>query len=690
MVAVGVVVLGAQGLIALGIGMIATNALTLLFAPSMPKPDAAQTQKKEPRPVRTKGIGTRRVYGKVMYWDTNHDGETVDVLAFLSGRSHAMRQAYLNDEKVSITMGGVSGGVVQPLPDGSYGDLSPPKVLVGFRLGLPTETAFPAVISALPGIWTSAHRGDGITSGYMIKRPVKTNHYLEVYPQADDTTLSAVFDMAYLFDPRDPTMDAYDQETWVKSDPILDNPVLGLLWYLLTDRGVDYDTQILPVIDYWISAADHCDELVPLKSGGTEKRYRCCILYEMTAEPAQIIGEILKTFDGWYSQDSLGRYIVYSGRYYEPTITIGPEQIVNARHQGFVEDEDFINEITITYVSDAHDYNEPDTTPWRDEDDISERGRVNSTSFSPQSPSHSQNRRLAKRVMARQNASDRGTITTNYDGMSVIGQRFIWLNHVEAGTTFYTGPAEIITSPEKDMTSLGVTFDWVRVDPNIDAWNPETEEGEPAPVEDRIAPAPLDTPEISDFSAILSSDGSNALILIDVDAPDRNDLIWYGRWKQATDSVWNEQEYTDIDASALVTLLIGLVPSNASIDVAAAYQVGDGRVSDWSATVTVSTATASLAPVPNTAFTATGAAGSVSGSWANSISSNFGHSELWSGPTTDFGDAGQLGSDYSGAAGVTETFSETLTAGTYYLWTVAYNATDTASSRTGPIEVTVT
>jgi len=72
------------------------------------------------------------------------------------------------------------------------------------------------------------------------------------------------------------------------------------------------------------------------------------------------------------------------------------------------------------------------------------------------------------------------------------------------------------------------------------------------------------------------------------------------------------------------------------------------------------------------------------------VSGNFGHSELWGGTTNVFGSASQIGADYSGSAGVLETFSEARTAGTWYLWTVAFNATDSASTRTGPIAVTVT
>jgi hypothetical protein len=674
-------------LIASGLGMIATSAVALLFAPSMPKTDAATTQKKEPTPVRSKGYGTRRVFAKMMLFETALNGATVDVLAFLDGRSHARGQVYLNDDKVTLV-----GDVVQPLDDGRYGDLTPPKVYAGFNLGLATETAFAAVISLLPGIWTADHRGDGITSGYLIKNPVKDKNFLTVYPQGDSVVMSAVFDMQYLFDPRDETMDAYDPDSWVVSNPLLDNPALALLHYLITDRGVDYDTQILPVIDMWTDAADHCDEMVEMKDGSFEKRYRCWFLYDMTAEPAQVITEIIKTFDGWYCQDALGRYLVYSGKFYEPTVTIGPEHIVDARHQAYVEEEDFYNEIVVTYISTPHDFNEVDTDPWRDEDDISERGKENSTSFNPQVPSHAQARRLTKRQMARNNAPDRGTITTNYAGQIVEGQRYIHLNHVEAGATFYSGPAEVVTSPEKNLQTGGVTFDWVAVSESIDTWNAATEEGEPAALGDRVAPEPLDAPVIASATAELASDGSSAQIRIIGDAPDRNDLTWYVGWKAASDSIWNEAEYTDIDPSPSVELLTSLVPTNSSIDVRIAYQTGDGRLSPWSSTETESTSTTSLATGPTTDVSASGGVGSITVNWRNPASLNYGYTRSYYGATNVFGAATALTpDDVAGTLAYRSVNFTGITAGAYYVWTRAFSSTGVGSSPTiasGTVTVT--
>ncbi|OGT55474.1 MAG: hypothetical protein A3E01_09200 [Gammaproteobacteria bacterium RIFCSPHIGHO2_12_FULL_63_22] len=656
---------------AVGLGMVGS-----LFAPSAPKPEPAERQVKTSTPLRNYIYGRRRSYGALVLFETATDGTAVDVIAFADGRVSAVHAIYLNDDLVTLT-----GSSVNALADGRYASSA---VNVGYNLGLATETAFSAVISKLPGIWTSSHRGDGVMAGYMLKTPVKQKHFLDVYPQGDNITLSLVIDGMTLFDPRLTGQDWADDDTWTGS---FDNPVLGLLHYLVTKRPVDYDTKILPVIDYWIAAANICDTARALKAGGAEKLYRGWIMYDSSAKPHEVISEFLKTCDGWMGETPEGYLIIYVGQLYTPTVTITSTEIIDYEVKNFVEDEDRLNEVIVSYISDQHDFNTVEATAWLDSADIAERGRKVSQPFAPQVPSHAQVQYLAKRMMARQNAQYSGTISTNYSGRSVIGQRYINLTVEEAGTIFYDGLAEILTIERNHQTS-GVNFTWAAVSAALDDWNEVTEEGDPAPVGDGVAMAALSVPVVSSSSAQL--DGGSARILITCSSPDRADLTWYLHWRLNGETVWNEQEYSDIAQGTSIDLVSDLVPVDQSVEVEVSYSTGSGQFSGWSATETISTSTAALAPSPNTAFTASGGSGSVSGSWSNSTSSNFGHSELWYGTTSVFGSASQLGSDYSGVAGATEAFSESLSADDYYLWSVAYNAADSAASTTGPIAVTVT
>ncbi len=662
-------VTGNPALIALGLGR-----LSAAFQ-SSPRPDAAETAIKTARPPRVSAYGASRLYGAYLLYETATDGAGVDVFAVHDGELTSVLQLYLNDDEVILT-----GDVVNEGDDGRYAD---DKISMHYTDGASPGTAISAVVTKLPGIWSSDHRGDGIVQLAVIGEAVKAKHFLDVYPNGFPLgSMAAQWQKCPDPDAIDPT----DESAWTWTE----NSIRHLMHYMIVREGVDYASKIAPTLSYWQAAAAICEEAITLKGGGSEERYRSCVSHKHTDAHGSVKAAIMQTCDGWMAPRADGAIIVYAGKYYAPTVSIGASEIVAFEWSGVgVDDSDAINELICGYVSADHQYNSVETDAWRDEDDISERGQVLAETLDIQCPSWGQVRRLAKRAMARQNALYRGTVTTNFAGRSVLGERFINLAIEEAGVTFYDGPAEIVACT-RNISSGGVTFEWIAADENIDAWNPATEEGDPAPVGNRVAAVPIDTPVIDTATAQLSADGTFAQISVVITSEDRSDLTWFLRWKISTNTIWNEAEYTDIDAGTSVELLSDTVPINAMVDVAVAYQVGDGRVSDWSATATVDTTTANLAPSGNTSFTAVGGVGNTSGSWSNSLSSNFGHSELWSGPTTDFDDATQLGSDYTGTQGVTEAFSETLSAGTYYLWTVAFNAANTASSRTGPIEVTVT
>ena len=320
-------------------------------------------------------------------------------------------------------------------------------------------------------------------------------------------------------------------------------------------------------------------------SPASEPRYRSCVAHKHTDAHKDVLANLLACCDGWMAPRSDGALVIYSGRYYAPTVTIGPDQITGYSLQDGVAEESALNQISVTYVSANHDFSTVETDAWEDTDDIDSRGKVLSDTLSNQVPTHSQGRRLAKRKMSQVMAPFRGTVTTNAAGRAVIGQRFIHLQLIDAGTTFYDGPAEI-TKLTRNLATGGVTFDWIAADPNIDAWNPATEEGEPAPVGNRVATMPLDVPVIASaifFGSDNSGSGTpGARVRITATGPDRTDLTWFARWRVVGATAWNEQQYSDTDPGVSVILETGFVPVDADIEVEVAYQVGDGRVSPYS------------------------------------------------------------------------------------------------------------
>jgi hypothetical protein len=637
-----------------------------------PKPDASEREHKSPTPPRIHVLGARRVFWSAMLYTNTSDSETVDVGAFCEGPINAVLQPYLNDDKVTI-----SGGYVQPLSDGSYDDN---KVLAGYNLGANPNTAHAAVVSRVPS-WTSDHRGDGIVSGYLIKTGVKSKDFLDVYPQGDNVTMSLAVQGHFCHDPRDPASDPYDPSTW----PYTENAALHYLWFKTVFMGNDYATKIAPVEQMWIDAANDCDIAIPLAAGGTEPKYRAAIVFPADADPVQVDDMIRATFDGWSAVDENGCIRVHSGKLYEPTVSIGPDQIVDYELQEFVEDEDRLNEIITRYVSAAHDYNEVECQPWRDDSDIAERGKIVSTTVDHQVPSHTQARRLDKRQMARVNAPQRGRVRTVFSAREALTERFINLRIEDAGTVFFAGRVEVIGG-ERDSETGGAIIEWVAVDENVDVWNPETEDGQPAPTSSKYYLPPLITPSIADAIAQIDSSSSFARIAVAFDPVDVAAPTWFVRWRIDGDASYIEQEVT-ADGN---TLLTGSVPTNAMIDVGIAYSSG-GRFSGWSTDATVSTSTANLAPAAPSEVTATGGAGEAEVTWRNPSSSNLSYVKLFRNTTNDFGTAAEVSGEIVGGLGqVMSVVDDSLAADDYWWWVVAYNSNDVASAPGGPAAATVT
>lgn len=577
---------------------IAAIALATLYKPKGPKAEQAERAIKMALPPRVSAYGRVKLYGAYILFVTSKDGYAIDVYAFHDGRIDGIERYYLGDKQVMLD----SSGFVLPDAEKAYGN---GNIEIGVNLGLPTETAFASLIAKLPGDWTAQHRGDGVVTGFQISKPVKVKNFSEVYPQGgpDATPLGIVFRAQCVFDWRDPSQSVTDPATWKWSE----NNALHVVHYLLVRVGKDWDTHFAPTLAYWTAFANDCDVAMPLKAGGTEPRYRSCVSHKHTDQHKTVLGNLLACCDGFVAPRSDGALMAFSGRFLVPTVSVGPDIIVNYSWDEGVVDEDAINEIDVSYLSSEHDYTTVDATAWSDEDAIAEAGEIKPTQLDNQVPSHAQARRLAKRLLSKTMALHRGSVTTNRYGRMVRGHRFINLHIEEAGAVFFSGVAEI-TQLTRNLSTGGVTFTWIEADPNVDAWNPATEEGDPAPVGNVVAGEPLGTPTIISATAMYSAVGSTpegdepvdptpgqtatgARVLIAATGPDRADLTWYARWRVGMSGSWNEREYADADPGPGVSFQTEFVPLASNLNVEVAYSVGDGRLSDWSDPVVVNTTT---------------------------------------------------------------------------------------------------
>ena len=296
-----------------GLGQLATAALTLaitaagsfLLMPTMKAevPETAETAIKTPRPPRVSCYGRRRLSGAyTLFTNTTYSVNSdtfapyaLDALAVHEGRMDGVEHRYLGDDKITLS----GSGYVQKLDKGAYGgQLVRWYETTGSTPGTANWSEF---ISKLPDDWTVNHRGDGVVCLGIVWKPVSADEFSERFPQgAAEASIAGRWQ--WVFDPRDGTQDVSNPDTWKWSE----NAVLHLLHYRLVREKARrvlgeelpsatalqdaWDLFFEPTRAFWEAAADICDEDVPLKAGGTEKRYRTCFAHRSLTSSTQRAG----------------------------------------------------------------------------------------------------------------------------------------------------------------------------------------------------------------------------------------------------------------------------------------------------------------------------------------------------------------------------------------------------------------
>ncbi len=540
---------------------------------SIPDAEFASSNRKQAIPDRLSGYGRARLGGAYMLWEAE-GSFAYNVLALHDGQVDGFEQIYLNDDKVTV-----SGGYVQAGTDGRYGrnnDL----VQIDTRLGLPTETRYSQITDTT--IWPTDARGDGIASLMMIAKSSSQEKYLRDFPNGLPLP-SAVTRMQICYDARIGTRDNPAAWAWTR------NPVWQLLDYMTnaqTGMGLDYEQYFEPQISTWITAADVCDEAVPLAAGGTIPRYTGDGTYLHSTPPADVIATILACMDGWIAQDSGGVFVIEAGEYTAPTVTITDAHIVGMDRQFYLEDERAVNELVISYTSPEYDYTEVEALPWRDETDILDRnGSVRSQRMSlPWVSTNSQARRLAKIAMAKATAPIRGTITTDLYGLKAMGQRRIRIQ----------APADSVVMADivVDVVSVTLNSDFTLTIPFVATsaasyeWDAATEENS-QPIVPRPVPSDIAVP------VLLSATYDDALnrIEVTVEGPVDEAYEYQLSWNAQDGDPPQQIEFPVpvVSGSDFIVYTTPTVPVGELIDVMVAFVTSNGAVGEYSNVLTVPT-----------------------------------------------------------------------------------------------------
>jgi hypothetical protein len=221
------------------------------------------------------------------------------VVAIAGHQVDAIQEIYLNDQ-LAIA----ADGTVQPILDSNGNPTG--NTFVGFvtctkYLGTSTQAADANLIAAFPGVWSSAHRLQGVAYLYL-----KLKYDATVFPQGIPN-VKAVVRGRQVYDPRT------GLTAWSN------NWALCVRDYLTADFGLAVPSTEINDTTF-IAAANSCDESVALISG-SQVRYTCDGVIDLSSTPLDIMKQMMTAGAGTvvYTQ---GAFRCFAGVYSAPVASL--------------------------------------------------------------------------------------------------------------------------------------------------------------------------------------------------------------------------------------------------------------------------------------------------------------------------------------------------------------------------------
>ncbi|MDX0499013.1 hypothetical protein GOC68_22490 [Sinorhizobium medicae] len=670
---------------AISIGLQALMAQT----PKPPKPEDGRSPLNQAIPFRTYAVGRTRLAGARMMWEAV-GSNLYSVQAIAGHKIKSFNRFYLNDDEVTVV-----GDVVTPLTTGGRYGAGSASVRLYTRLGDNPETPYPELVSALgaDGIWTNAHRGDGQASLAMRAHNADAQDQQTAFPYGAPSP-SVEIDGAVCWDFRDPAQDPADQSTWTWTR----NSAVICAWHLCFNEfgfGLDYQKALLPVIDLWKEEADVCDELVPLKGGGTEPRYECNGWDTTENGPKSGLNAILSTCDGHLVARGDGARILTVGKFRESrTATLTDADIVGHQVQYDVLFEDECNRLVPKFTYPATNYTSCDTDFFEDTAAQLSAGRVLTQEGSYEwCHQWRQARRLGKRDWLRLRQKVKGSLDVLLSGINAVYARWVRL---ETPNRLPRLDGKLLENRRSvlALTKGGFSMDFVEQPDGIDDWNPTTEEGQQPPVPPAVNASNIPTPVINLIQAKASN--NSVYIRVVVIDPADDSFIPVVRYRVAdigagTPGAWIEQPFPGADPSGgYINLNTNTVPVDQELQVQVAFKASNGKYSNWSVTEEVTSTADPTPPGVVTSPNATGGVGAATFNWNAPNSSNYAGAKIYWNTVNNFGTASYAGPPEYGASSSADSTSRSFAAGTYYGWIVSINHSgiEGASAATGTFTVT--
>lgn len=496
---------------------VASYAASRILAPGRPGPSFGQQEIKQPAPPLRVILGRLKVGVALNFAATSGEDSpnryTYARIGLLAGHEIDEIEAhYLYGAPMDVDP---TTHEVQ----NSFGPLgSTYYVQIYSHLGDPAQTADTAMQTIFPGIWTSAHRGRGLAYTVLLCfNPGSGEDVQKVFPQGPPE-YQALVRGKKVYDPRKDSTNGgsgshrmNDESTWEWTE----EQRLLKLWYLVDRLGygkgfdrIDWTT--------WVPQIARGAEAVPLKSGGTEQRYRMALSYEpATEQKTDVFNRICAAGDSRIFFTSEGKIGCRGGAWDAPTVSLSVKDAGIEAEFGRPDRMDAYNVLPFKFLSPPHDFIEQPGDPWRDEDRITAEGErphpqgIDLTHV----PTHSQARRLCKQFMARDNPAWQGSARTKLHGIAAIGEESInlTLDEFDDGTGDFNGPFFLEGEITVDLETETIMLPLKSADPASYSWDANTEEGTPPRIPGPSTPEPASL--LDDLGNSLLDDTGDSVVM---------------------------------------------------------------------------------------------------------------------------------------------------------------------------------
>lgn len=413
---------------------------------------------------RFRSYGTVKVGGLLSFFEARN-GYLYLMTVTGQGTIAGIDEFWINDKQVLLD--GVNNVVTEPfLLNGSF------IIAFEWRRGLIDQPSSNILQTDFPE-WTAAHQLKGLAWTLMRATQVPQDKYQSIY-NSTEPTFKQVHRGVLVWDFRDPAQNPSDPNTWQWSN----NPIVCLLDYFMHTDGMALNSGLFDFPSF-IAAANRCDELVPLASGGAERRYTCSGTYNLDDEPKTIIDGILDSCRGEIRLMPSGRIGVNIASYNPtPAFTILDEHILSYEisRGGQVIAE--FNSVKAKYTSPLHDYQVMEAQAFRNEAAVAQFGRELPEDFPiPWVTSFTQARRLAKIELYEDNPDWSGTLTVNAFGLNLLSEWYFRLVLTELGIDVICRNNGVTVG--EDLTTVKIEF--ASQSPIAHQWS-TAEEGSPPPL----------------------------------------------------------------------------------------------------------------------------------------------------------------------------------------------------------------